>query len=335
MQGPVAEISVIIVSWNVCDLLRHCLAALRTPDGPSPDPEEAYEIIVVDNGSRDGSAGMVAAEFPNVHLIRNPDNRGFTAANNQGLAASHGDKLVLLNPDTQVVGDALPAMAAYLAAHPRVGAVGPQLRYPDGSLQSSRRRFPTLATALLESTLLQEWWPDNRVLRRYYMIDTPDNAAQPVDWVVGACMMVRRGAFEQVGGLDEGFFMYSEEMDWCHRIKDAGWEIAYLPSAVVVHHEGKSSDQVLAARHIHFQSSKVRYFRKYHGDTHAEIVRTFLLATYAFQWAREGLKWLVGHKRPLRAERMRAYGRVLRSRLAGRAEQAATTERPAGQGETG
>jgi GT2 family glycosyltransferase len=147
------------------------------------------------------------------------------------------------------------------------------------------------------------------------MSDTPDDTIQPVDWVVGACLLVRRDAYEQAGGLDEGFFMYSEEMDWCRRIKDAGWEIVYLPTATVIHHEGKSSEQVVAERHIRFQSSKVRYFRKHHGPAQGGIVRWFLLLTYGYQWLREGAKWLVGHKRPLRAERVRAYGQVLRSGL--------------------
>jgi N-acetylglucosaminyl-diphospho-decaprenol L-rhamnosyltransferase len=310
------DLSVIIVSWNVRDLLRRCLLSLRPSLSDSPaQGETASEVVVVDNGSRDGSPEMVAADFPEVRLIRNLENRGFTAANNQGLAVSRGRQLLLLNPDTEVVGNAVATMAAYLEAYPRVGALGPQLRYPDGRLQSSRRRFPTLSTALVESTVLQEWGHDNPILRRYYMADTPDNAVQPVDWVVGACLMVRREAFEQVGGLDEGFFMYSEELDWCHRIKDAGWEIVYLPTATVIHYEGKSSEQVVAARHIYFQNSKVRYFRKYHGRVQGGIVRAFLLATYGFQWVREGLKWLVGHKRPLRAERMRAYSMVLRSGL--------------------
>jgi len=310
------DLSVIIVSWNVRELLRTCLLALRvSPSLPPSQGGRASETIVVDNASGDGSPEMVAADFPEVRLIRNVENRGFTLANNQALAISRGRKLVLLNPDAEVVGDALATMASYLDAHPRVGALGPLLRYPEGSPQPSRRRFPTLATALLESTVLQEWWRGNRTLRRYYMSDTPDDLVQSVDWVVGACLMVRREAFEQVGPLDESFFMYSEEMDWCHRIKDAGWEIVYLPTATVIHHEGRSSEQVVAARHIHFQSSKVRYFRKYHGRFQGEMLRAFLLLTYVFQWTREGLKWLVGHKRPLRAERMRAYGQVLRSAL--------------------
>jgi N-acetylglucosaminyl-diphospho-decaprenol L-rhamnosyltransferase len=304
----VVDLTVIIVSWNVRELLRRCLESLELDRG-------TMDVIVVDNASTDGSPDMVRTDFPHVRLVRNDENHGFPAANNQGLGLSQGRTLLLLNPDTEVVGDALVTMVSHMDAYPEVGALGPQLRYPDGNLQPSRRRFPSLSTALVESTVVQEWWKDNRILRRYYMSDTPDDAIQPVDWVVGACLLVRREAYEQAGGLDEGFFMYSEEMDWCRRIKDAGWEIVYLPTATVIHHEGKSSEQVIAERHIRFQSSKVRYFRKHHGSFQGEIVRWFLLLTYGYQWAREGAKWLVGHRRPLRAERVRAYGQVLRSGL--------------------
>jgi N-acetylglucosaminyl-diphospho-decaprenol L-rhamnosyltransferase len=304
----VADLTIVIVSWNVGELLRRCLQSILAT-------ELDVEVVVVDNASIDGSPEMVRAAFPQVRLIANDENRGFTAANNQGLAVAQGRCLLLLNPDTEVVADALATMVRYLEAHPAVGALGPRLLFPDGRQQPSRRRFPTLATALVESTVIQEWWAENRILRRYYMADTPDDAVQPVDWVVGACLLVRRDVYEQVGGLDEGFFMYSEELDWCKRIKDAGWEVVYLPTATVIHHEGKSSEQVVPARHIRFQTSKVRYFRKHHGWPQAEMLRCFLLATYVYQLAREGLKWLVGHKRPLRAERMRAYSQVLRSGL--------------------
>ena len=317
------DLSVVIVSWNVRDLLRHCLQSVIIGAQLGPE-EDAFrigdwevEILVVDNASTDGSAEMVRDEFPQIHLLANNENRGFTAANNQGLALSRGRYLLLLNPDTEVVGDALTRMLCYAEANKEVGALGPRLLNPDGSTQSSRRRFPTLATALVESTVVQEWWQDNRILRQYYMADTADDAIQRVDWVVGACLMVRRQAFEQVGGLDEGYFMYSEELDWCRRIKAAGWDIAYLPTAAIIHHEGKSSEQVVPARHIYFQSSKVRYFRKHHGAFQAEALRWFLLLTYAYQVAREALKWLIGHKRALRADRVRAYRQVLRSGLRG------------------
>jgi N-acetylglucosaminyl-diphospho-decaprenol L-rhamnosyltransferase len=323
----VVDLTIVIVSWNVRDLLRHCLKSILdsgywvfdTPDParglPSLPSDRQLELVVVDNASTDGSPDMVRAEFPQVHLIVNAGNLGFTAACNQGLALSRGRCLLLLNPDTEVIGDALARMVGYMDDHSDVGALGPQLRYADGSLQPSRRRFPTFATALLESTILQQWWADNRVLRLYYMADTPDDAVQLVDWVVGACLLVRRQVYEQVGGLDEGFFMYSEELDWCKRIKDAGWAVAYLPTATILHHEGKSSEQVIPARHIYFQSSKIRYFRKHHGALPAEALRWFLLATYVYQLGQEGAKWLIGHKRPLRAERVRAYCQVLRSGL--------------------
>jgi N-acetylglucosaminyl-diphospho-decaprenol L-rhamnosyltransferase len=323
VEQGIVDLSAIVVSWNVCDLLRRCLHSVlevggwRLEIGTSnlQPPTSNLQIIVIDNASTDGSQEMVRAEFPQVRLVANDENRGFTAANNQGLTLAQGRYLLLLNPDTEVVGDALAAMVGYMDDHPAVGVLGPQLRYPDGSLQSSRRRFPTFATALVESTVVQEWWHDNRILRHYYLADTPADAVQAVDWLVGACLLVRREAYEQVGGLDEGFFMYSEELDWCKRIKDAGWQVIYLPTATVIHHEGKSSEQVVPARHIHFQSSKVRYFRKHHGPFQAEVLRWFLLATYVYQWAREGVKWLIGHKRPLRVERLRAYRQVLASRL--------------------
>jgi N-acetylglucosaminyl-diphospho-decaprenol L-rhamnosyltransferase len=313
------DLAVIIVNWNVRDLLRRCLASL---DESARRSGLATTVIVVDNASHDGSAGMVRAEFPGVHLVASERNLGFTAGNNLGLRAlseypedSLPRGVLFLNPDAEIIGDALAIMVRYLDTHPAVGVVGPQLRYPDGTVQSSRRRFPTLATAFFESTLLQRWWPRNGILRRYYMADLPDDAEQEVDWLVGACLMVRRETLAQVGGFDEGFFMYSEELDWCRRARALGWRVVYLPAAQVLHHEGKSSEQVIPARHIHFQTSKVRYFRKYHGRVAAEGLRLFLLATYVFQWGEEGVKWTLGHKRLLRRERMRAYGQVLRSRL--------------------
>jgi N-acetylglucosaminyl-diphospho-decaprenol L-rhamnosyltransferase len=274
------------------------------------------EIIVVDNVSTDGSAEMVRAEFPDVHLIVNTENRGFPAANNQGIAVAEGRYALILNPDTEVVGDALATMVAYADAHPDVGVVGPQLLNDDRSIQSSRRRFPTMATAFFESTWLQLYAP-RRMMKRYTVQDRPDDATLDVDWVMGAALMARREAIEQVGPMDEGYFMYSEELDWCKRFKDAGWRVVYLPTARIIHHGGKSSDQVVTSRHIHFQTSKVRYFRKHHGRLAGEALRWFLLGNYAWQLGLEGAKWLVGHKRPLRAERVAAYRQVLRNRLRG------------------
>jgi N-acetylglucosaminyl-diphospho-decaprenol L-rhamnosyltransferase len=251
-----------------------------------------------------------------VRLIANSENVGFTVGNNQGIAVSRGRYILLLNPDTEIVDDALATMVEYMDDHPQVGALGPQLLNPDGSIQSSRRRFPTMPTAFLESTILQQWFPNNRVTRHYYITDHPDDEVQEVDWVTGACLLTRRETIEQVGLLDEGFFMYSEELDWCRRIKAEGWQVVYLPTARVIHYGAQSSEQVKSFQHIQFQRSKIRYFRKHHGLWQAEVLRLFILVTYLYQLIVEALKWLVGHKCPLRAARVKSYWQVLRSRLA-------------------
>ena len=303
-------LSIIIVNWNVRELLRACLLSLARAPGAAD-----AEIIVVDSASTDGSADMLRRDFPSVRLIACGSNVGFSAGNNLALAAASADLVLCLNPDTEIVGDALQVMAAYLRANPAAGVVGPQLRYPDGTVQSSRRRFPTFLTALLESTILQQWFPRNRWLARYYVADVPDSITQDVDWLMGACFMLRRSLFTQLGGFDESFFMYSEELDWMRRIKSAGWRIVFLPGAVVIHHEGKSSEQVAPLRHIRFQTSKIRYFYKYHGVLAAFALRSFLWLTYLFQLCEESGKWLLGHKRPLRRERVAAYWQVLKSGL--------------------
>jgi len=305
-----AVLSVIIVNWNVRDLLQRALASVYA----SWDGKPGLEIIVVDNASHDGSVAMLRADFPEVVVIANTENRGFPGGNNQGLAAATGDFLLLLNPDTEIIADALPRMVKYLQAHPDVGMVGPQLLNPDGSVQSSRRHFPTLPVLFLESTWLEKLAP-RKLLRYYYAQEQPDDLVQNVDWITGAAMLTRRETFTQVGGMDEGFFMYSEELDWCRRIREAGWRVVYFPEARIVHHEGKSSEQVVAARHIYFQSSKVRYTRKYHGKATAEILRFWLLSQYGGQIAVESAKWLIGHRRDLRAARIAAYRQVLKSKL--------------------
>ncbi|WP_343426756.1 glycosyltransferase family 2 protein [Candidatus Amarolinea dominans] len=163
------------------------------------------------------------------------------------MARSRGRWLLFLNPDTEVRPGSLAAMLRFMQAHAEAGVVGPRLFYPDGSVQSSRRRFPTLATTFWESTLLEQWWPHNPWERRYRLEDVPDAAAQTVDWLVGACLLIPRAVMDQVGGWDEGFFMYSEELDLCRRIRQAGWQVIFTPEAAVIHHEGKSSEQMVAA----------------------------------------------------------------------------------------
>ena len=307
-------LSIIIVSWNVRDLLRDCLRSLIVDQG-----DLAMEIIVVDGASADGSAAMVADEFPSVHLIASDENLGFPKGNNVGMGVANGRFLLLLNPDTIVKRGALATMLAYLQSHPAIGLVGAQLLNGDGSVQSSRRRFPTMATAFFESTWLQPFAP-RRVLDAYYVRDIDDGETAVGDaddpyWLMGACMMIRREVLEAVGGMDEAYFMYSEELDWQRRINEAGWQVAYLPTAQVVHYTGKSSEQAVTARHINFQRAKLRYFRLYHGRWRAWLLRVFLLASYLVQIVIEGAKGVLGHKRPLRWQRVGSYWQVVRSGL--------------------
>ncbi len=326
------RITILIVSWNVCELLRQCLLSLARYPVTGAD----QNIIVVDNASADGTVEMLRADFPQVQVIANTINRGFTGGNNDGLRhvfstlpappaphstlhaprlTPHASYILLLNPDTEVTPSALDALLGYAQAHPDIGLLGPQLRYPDGSVQSSRRRFPTILTGLLESTWLQGMTPQS-ILDRYYMRDVPDGQAVDTDWVVGAAMLVHDGVIANVGLLDEErFFMYSEETDWCRRIKNAGWRVVYYPDSVIVHHEGQSSRQVSARRMLLFNTSKVRYFAKHHGSRAATVVRGGLLMQFAWQLGLEAGKWLLGNQRPLRRERIAAYWTVIRSGL--------------------
>jgi len=308
-MSPSPDLSIIIVNWNVRDLLRACLLSIEQGRGALD-----VEVIVVDSASGDGSAAMVSADFPWVTLIACHENVGFPRGNNLGIAKANGRYILLLNPDTAVLDQALSTMWTYLQNHADVGIVGAQLLNGDGSVQSSRRRFPTLATAFFESTWLEPLAPE-RLLTRYYARDLPDDESVDVDWVTGACMMAPKAVVETVGGLDEAYFMYSEELDWCRRIKDAGWRIVYLPAAQIVHYVGKSSEQAVTARHINFQRAKLRYFRKYHSRLAANLLRLFLLFSYAWQLVLEGVKGVLGHKRPLRRQRVSAYWAVLRSGL--------------------
>jgi len=270
------------------------------------------EIIVVDSASIDGSADMVRAEFPQVRLIASAENLGYAKGNNLGTVIAQGRYLLLLNPDTVVKYAALTTMVNYMDAHREVGALGPQLLWPDGSIQSSRRRFPTLGSLFMESTLIGQWFPHNYYAQRYHLADVSPDQVQPVDWVVGAAMLIRRQTWQQVGFIDQRFFMYFEETDWCRRCRQHGWQIHYLPRAQIIHYEGKSSEQGIAARTLRFQRSKIYYTHKYFGATWARLLHLFIWLTFAWQWLEEGLKWLIGHRREVRAMRLRAYSQVLR-----------------------
>ncbi|MBU0494338.1 MAG: glycosyltransferase family 2 protein [Chloroflexi bacterium] len=264
------DLSIIVVSYNTRDLT---LAALASATRSMADSGLAYEVMVVDNASPDGSAEAVRRAFPDVALIANAENRGFAAANNQGLAASSGRHVVLLNPDTEVLDDALAQLVRFLDEHSDAGACGPSLVYADGSFQHNAFRFPGLAQTFLDLVPLHWRVMESRFNGRYPRSAYERGRPFPIDHPLGACLMVRRQVMDQVGRLDEGYFMYVEEIDWCRRIKDAGWSIYCVPQARVVHHAGQSTGQFRDAMFVALWQSRLRYFDKYHGAAWRWAVR--------------------------------------------------------------
>jgi len=257
------RLSIIIVNWNTRQLLLDCLSSIACSG-----PPDGIEIWVVDNASTDGSAEAVRAAFPDVRLIVNRGNVGFAAANNQAIAASRGELVLLLNSDTLVLPGALAQLARFMEHHPSVGIAGARLLNRDRTLQPSWAKFPSLWSELAGR---------NQRSRRPFA--TGDGStAFAVDWVGGACLMIRRPAIEQIGMLDDNFFMYAEEMDWCYRARQAGWEVCYCPAPEVIHLGGQSSRSAPARMKAALYSSKLRFFRKHYGASRALALRAGLQA---------------------------------------------------------
>ena len=304
------DLSVSIVSYRTPGPLRACLTALAFERATL-----GLDLTVVDNASEDGSIEMVERDFAWVRVVRNTTNVGFAAAHNQVLRDAKSRYWLVLNSDAAPSPGSLGTLVEFMDANPTVAVAGPKLCYPDGSVQPSRRGFPTIATLFLESTQFQRFWPDNVVLRRYYVADRSDDQPQDVDWLVGACLCVRAHAAQQVGLLDERFFMYGEELDWCRRFRAAGWRVSYVPAAEVVHLEGASSRQDLAARDRNFQASKLAYAAKWHGPVVATTLRAYLIVEYLARGLEETFKLVWGSRQAERRARLRVIGSGLRNAI--------------------
>jgi hypothetical protein len=253
------EISIIIVSYNGREYLRRCLRSLLEHTRGLE-----YEVVVVDNASRDGSADMVAEEFPSVRLLRRPSNAGLSTALNQGIRLSGGEMTVLLNPDVELRDNPFPAMAQYLRDHPEVGILGPRILDDDGSLQLSCRRFPAFSVAFFNRySLLTRLFPRNPFSVRYLMTDFDHSGTAEIDWLSLACWMAPRRLFDEVGFLDEGYFLYNEDVDFCQRVHRAGRKVVYLPEVSVVHRIGGSTSTLPNRSVIERHRSMWRYYRKY------------------------------------------------------------------------
>jgi GT2 family glycosyltransferase len=278
--GVAPEVSVIIVNWNTRDLLRGCLDSVLT------ETRVSHEVIVIDNASSDGSAAMVAAEFPGVNLIANPDNRGFAAANNQGLAVARGRHVLLLNPDTIVLDGAIDTMLSWLASHPDVGCVGCQVLEGPGVIQQTSFADPgPLNLAIVELGLhrLWRWVP---FFGRPWYRGWDRTTEREVDVVSGMFMLVPRQVLEAVGPLDEAFFIYAEEADWCRRIRKAGWSCVFAPVAQIIHLDGggKSTVQIKPKMHVQMQKSHLIYVRKHDGVLGYGAVKALFVVSSLLRW---------------------------------------------------
>jgi GT2 family glycosyltransferase len=287
-----SDVAVSIVYYRTPEPLLACLQALQAARA-----ECALDVTVTDNASGDdGTASRVAAQFPAVRWVENERNLGYGRAHNQALRGADAPYLLVLNADATLQPDTLGRLVAELDAEPSLAVVGPRLRYPDGRPQPSRRRFPQAATFFVESTQLQRFVPSNPLLNHYYVADRPDDQPQDVDWLVGACLLVRARAATEVGLFDERYFLYSEEIDWCRRFRAAGWGIRYLPSVEVVHVEGASTRQAPAQRAAHFWRQRLRYVESWHGPRLAAALRACLLLETAARTAEESVGLLRGSR---------------------------------------
>lgn len=269
---PAFDVSVTICSWNTKEDLRRCLASLMEQEGVN------LEVIVVDNASEDGSPEMVESEFPEAILIRNQTNVGFGAGHNLAFAQASGEVLMPLNSDAIVHPGCLRILVDFLRSDPTVGIAAPKLLNPDGSLQYSCRRFPTPAAAVFRNTFLGKLFPKNRFAREYLMTDWDHSQPRDVDWVSGAAFGLRRSVYEQIGGFDERFFMYLEDVDLCKRVHEAGYRVVYVPDAVVTHKIGASTDRVANRMIRQFHRSMLLYYKKHHISKMTPIARPFATA---------------------------------------------------------
>jgi GT2 family glycosyltransferase len=254
-------LSVIIVTWNSQDHIVSCLASLGKQ---AKDP--STEIIVVDNGSQDGTKNLIGSDFPTVRVHTNVRNLGFTRACRRGLSECQGEYVLLLNPDTEIMAGALDRMIQHMDGHPEVGALGPQLLFPDGRVQSSCRQFPTYRLMLWEFTGLRWLFPESHIFGAWRMGYFDHRRIRPVDQPMGACLLLRRSALQAIGTLDERFEMFFSDVDLCRRLKDADWEIIFFSSAQVIHRAGSSIQRARGRMLLASHRDCYRYFKKHrHG----------------------------------------------------------------------
>ena len=295
-------LSIVIVSWNTRDVLSGCLASVEASLRLAPSL--TAETLVVDNASKDGSAQMVRERFPWVHLIENSENAGFARANNQAIERCQGRYVLLLNSDTRVLGNALETLVTFMDEHPRAGAAGAKLLNADGTLQPSCHPMLTPEHEFWRLTFL-----DNLVHWATYGSEFwKSSQPRQVEVIKGACLMLRREALAGIGLLDESYFMYTEEVDLCFRLTQAGWQLWWVPAAQVIHYGEASSRQVAQDMYVQLYRSKIQFYRKFGGEKRVALYKRLVRLAY---WPRLALAGAGGLVSPRLAVRAGTFGRLL------------------------
>lgn len=315
------RLGIVIVSFNVRDLLRSCLTSVFRDLAQTPDLQT--RVVVVDNASFDDSAAMVGTEFLEAALIASQENLGFARGNNLGLRAlgfettaggadTPPDAVLLLNPDTEVQPGALATLAGFLHAHPQAGGCGPTLQYGDGSFQHSAFRFPGLTQLVLDLFPLHDRLHNSRLNGRYPLRLYQRGHPFPVDFTLGAALMVRRAAIEAAGLLDEAYFMYAEEMDWCRRMRTVGWPLYCVPAAHITHHEGRSARQFRGAMTQALWRSRLRYYYLHYPAWKQKAARRLVAVGMRAEMRRSRAAFLHGDISSVELEtQLDAYHQVL------------------------
>jgi len=276
----ITDVSVVIVNWNTRDILRNCLKSIYEQTG-----DVALEVIVIDNASSDGSAEMVRKNFPKVSLIENSENRGFAAANNQGITIAKGRYVLLLNSDTIILDNAIDKTLSFADAHPEAGVVGCQVWENSETIQMTCFRFPSVFNLFLSAFWLNKIFKHNRILGREWMLWWGRDSEREVDVISGSFMFVRRKAIDEAGLMDEDYFLYYEETDWCYRFANAGWKILFWPGAKILHWHGgrNSSKQEALKMFVQFQKSLLIFFRKHYGWLNCITARLLLIMSFGLR----------------------------------------------------
>jgi GT2 family glycosyltransferase len=318
------ELSVVIVAWNASHYLELCLESLA-----KDPPRRSMEVLVVDNASCDDTVEMVESKFPWVKLIKSKENLGFSRGNNVAIRECRGRYVALVNPDVIVFPGCLDALADFLDQNPKVGNVGPRVFNPDMTQQSTCRRFPTLWNNFCSTSRLESIFKGSRFFAGEHMFYFPHDRTLAVNVIVGCFSMIRREAFDQVGLLDEGLFMYGDDVDWCRRAWNSGWECVFYPGARAIHDRGKTTAPFPVRFAIAQQRSVLHYWKKHHSMWGVLGIRGIMLVHHALRYVGATLSGLATSQRKPQTEvRKRVSGACMRQLILGSAPNRAE-EQPA------